>query len=329
MLDWFWLVELAFALAAYIVLDGFDLGVGILSGFAPGASRRDEMAAAITPVWDGNGTWLVIAGTILFGAFPAVYSIAIPALYAPLSAMLAGLIMRGVALEFRHKAHSSRWVWNLLLFAGSLLAAFAQGVAVGTYAKGLPVVQMHYAGNGFEWATAFPLWCGLGAVLCYALLGAGWLVLKGETELRKFGCAALSRLTPITVVVVAAMFAATLVSHRVIAARWAVHPALFVLPALCVVTLVGAPLSARRGEGRTPFILVAASCALLLLMLVTSYLPYVVPFDLTLTQAAAPASSQTFMFWGGGLFVLPLIVAYTYVAYTVFRGRVSSDHAYH
>ncbi|MGF6552307.1 cytochrome d ubiquinol oxidase subunit II [Paraburkholderia youngii] len=329
MLDWFWLSELAFALAAYIVLDGFDLGVGILSGFAASTARRDQMVASISPVWDGNGTWLVIAGTILFGAFPSIYSIALPALYAPLSAMLAGLIMRGVAIEFRHKAHGSRWVWNVLLFAGSLLAAFAQGVALGAYAQGVPVENMHYTGNGFEWASAFPLWCGLGAVLSYGLLGAGWLVLKGEHDLRQFGCSALNRLTPMTVLVLAAMFAVTLFDHRMIEARWQLHPALFVLPLLSLATLVGLPLAARRGEGRTPFVLAALSCALLLVTLAASYLPYVVPFDLTIQQAAAPTSSQTFMFWGAGLFVLPLIVAYTYVAYTVFRGRVSSDHAYH
>jgi len=329
MLDWFWLVELAFALAAYIVLDGFDLGVGILSGVAASATRRDQMVASISPVWDGNGTWLVIAGTILFGAFPAIYSIALPALYAPLSAMLAGLIMRGVAIEFRHRAHGSRWVWNVLLFAGSLLAAFSQGVALGAYAHGVPVDQMRYTGNGFEWAGAFPLWCGLGAVLCYGLLGAGWLVLKGETDLRQFGCTALKRLTPLTVLVIAAMFVATLADHRVIEARWQLHPALYVLPVLSLATLFCLPLAARRGEGRTPFVLAALTCALLLVTLAASYLPYVVPFDLTIDQAAAPASSQTFMFWGGGLFVLPIIVAYTYVAYAVFRGRVSSDHAYH
>ncbi|QUN32598.1 cytochrome d ubiquinol oxidase subunit II (plasmid) [Cupriavidus sp. KK10] len=328
MLNWFWLVELVVAVTAYVMLDGFDLGVGVLSGVARSNELRDGMVASISPVWDGNGTWLVIAGTILFGAFPPVYSILLPALYIPLSAMLAGLIMRGVAIEFRHRAVCSRWVWDMLLFIGSLLAAFMQGVSVGAYAQGLPVEHLRYTGNGLEWSAAFPLLCGLGLVLGYMLLGSGWLVLKGEGRLQRFGRNTLGWLTPLTLLVLAAIFVATLFEHRAIEARWYAHPVLDVLPLLCIAAFACAPVAARRAS-LSPYVLTVTGCVLLLLMLAASYLPYIVPFQVTLSAAAAPKASQTFMFWGAGLFILPLIVLYTCVAYSVFRGKVSSDHTYH
>ncbi|ALL70324.1 cytochrome bd-I ubiquinol oxidase subunit 2 apoprotein (plasmid) [Paraburkholderia caribensis MBA4] len=329
MLTWLWIAELAFALAAYVVLDGFDLGVGILSGFIGNMSLRDEMLATISPVWDGNGTWLVIAGTIMWGAFPPVYSIVLPALYIPLAVMLIGLIMRGVAIEFSHRAGQSRWVWDMLLFVGSLLAAFMQGVSVGTYAQGLPVSQLRYTGTGLEWCSAFPLWCGTALVLGYVVLGAGWLVLKGEGRLQQFGRTAASRLAPLAMLFAASIFVTTLVAHREVEARWLAHPALFVLPLLCLLTFFGSSQTARSGSARLPYALAAASCLLLLLTLAASLLPYVVPFDVTIFDAAAPESTQKFMFWGAGLFVLPLIVVYTYVAYWVFRGKVSREHGYH
>ncbi|MEX3982518.1 cytochrome d ubiquinol oxidase subunit II [Paraburkholderia sp. EG287A] len=329
MLDWFWLAEFAFTLAAYVVLDGFDLGVGILSGIAGSAPAREEMLASISPVWDGNGTWLVIAGTILWGAFPPVYSIVLPALYIPLAAMLFGLIMRGVSIEFSHKAKRSRWVWDALLCVGSIVAAFMQGVAVGSYAQGLPVSALRYVGNGFEWCGAFPLSCGMAVVLGYAVLGAGWLVLKGEGRLQQFGRTAVSRLVPFASLFIASIFVTTLVTHREIEARWLAHPVLFLLPLLSLLAFAGSSSAARAGSARHPYVLAAAGCVLLLLTLAVSLLPYVVPFDLTISEAAAPASTQKFMFWGAGLFVLPLIVAYTYIAYSVFRGKVSHEHGYH
>jgi cytochrome d ubiquinol oxidase subunit II len=232
MLVWFWLAELAVALAAYVAADGIELGIGILSGFAATASLRDRMVASMSPVEDRHGTWLVIAGTFLFGVFPAIYSIAFPALYVPLSAMLAALIMRFAAFELRRRAHAARRIWDRALFAGSLLAAFAQGVAIGTCAKGVPLDRVHYAGNEFAWASVFPLWSGIGAVLCYAMLGAGWLALDGAADLHRFGCETLDRLTPSTLFVFAAMFATALIAHPLIETRSQLRPALFVLPVL-------------------------------------------------------------------------------------------------
>lgn len=326
MSNWFWFAELAFALVAYVVLGGFDIGVEMLTAFA--GSKRDEMVASISPVWDGNGTWLVIAGTILFGAFPLVYSIALPALYVPLSAMLVGLVMRGVALEFRHKAVSSRWVWDLLLFVGSLLTALTQGICVGTYARGLPVEHLHYAGNGFEWCAVFPVLCGVGLALGYLLLGAGWLVLKGQGDLHYIGQRSMRDLTPLALLVAALILALTLLTEPTVQTRWIAHPVLFVLPVIGLLALARAPYAAKHG-GRAAYIWVGMGCISMVLMLAASYLPYIVPFDVTLSAAAAPSASQSFMFWGAGLFVLPVIVLYTYVAYAVFRGKVSQDHFYH
>jgi len=329
MLPWLWLAAFVFSLVAYVVLDGFDLGVGILSGFTRRRALRDEMLSSIAPVWDGNGTWLVIAGTILFGAFPPVYSIMLPALYAPLAGMLTGLIMRGVAIEFSHRAHHSRWVWELMLFAGSLLAAFMQGVSVGTYAQGIPVTDLRYVGNGFEWCSPFPLWCGAGLCFGYAALGAGWLVHKGERDLLAFGRAASSVLAPLIIPVAASVFALTLVMHGGVRARWFTHPVLFIVPALSVFALIAAFATARRGDGPRPCIFTATGFLLLLVTLAACYLPYIIPFEVTIADAAAPPTSQTFMFWGAGLFVLPLIAFYTCVVYSVFRGKTSHDQGYH
>ncbi|MGO9993796.1 MAG: cytochrome d ubiquinol oxidase subunit II [Steroidobacteraceae bacterium] len=217
---WFWVAELALALAAYLVLGGFDLGVGLLSGVVRSSTVRGEMVDTISPVWDGNGTWLVIAGTILFGAFPGVYAIVLPALYIPLTAMLAGLVLRGVAIEFRHKAVSSRGIWDAMLCLGSFLAAFAQGVSVGTYA-----------------------------------LGAGWLILKSEGALQQFARAATTRLVPLTVLVAGSVFILTLRMHPVVAERWFAHPVMFVLPTLSLGALVAytyVSYSVFRGKLRLP-----------------------------------------------------------------------------
>ncbi len=325
---WFWVAELAFALAAYLVLGGFDLGVGLLSGVVRSPTVRSEMVDTISPVWDGNGTWLVIAGTILFGAFPGVYAIVLPALYIPLTAMLAGLVLRGVAIEFRHKAVSSRGIWDAMLCLGSFLAAFAQGVSVGTYAHGLPVSGLQYAGNGFEWCQPFCLWCGLALVIGYAALGAGWLILKSEGALQQFARAATTRLVPLTALVAGSVFILTLRMHPVVAERWFAHPVMFVLPTLSLGALVAGALAARSVAASRAYLWTALACVLLLLTLAISYLPLIIPDALTLAQVAAPPSSQSFMFWGAGLFVTPFIVAYTYVSYSVFRGKLRLPAAY-
>ena len=327
-MELFWLAVLALALAVYLVLGGYDLGVGILSGCTRKSGVRDDMAASIAPLWDGNGTWLVVAGTVLFGAFPAAYSILLSALYVPLAAMLAGLVLRGVAIEFRGNAESTRPVWDLAFCVGSLLAAFMQGVAVGTYAQGIPVEALRYAGDGFEWLSRFPLGCGAAMVIGYALLGAAWLTLKGGAELQTFARAAVRSLAPLVLVAALLVFGTTLSAHEAVEARWATFPELLILPGAAALALVFAFL-ASRDRWRQPFGYVVAASVLLLLTLAVSYVPWLVPFSVTLEDAASPRSSQQFMFWGAGLFVLPLVVLYTWTTYMVFRGKVSREDAYH
>src|ERR1700678_1595839 len=181
----FWVSVLALSILLYVLLDGFDLGVGILFGFTHGDDKRRAMVSAVAPFWDGNETWLVVAGVVLWGAFPIVYATLFSAFYLALLLMLAGLILRGVAFEFRYKAERMRPIWDLGFAGGSLVAAFIQGAMVGALVQGLPVANGHYIGGEFGWVSPFALICGVGLCLGYTLLGACWLVRKSEGELRE------------------------------------------------------------------------------------------------------------------------------------------------
>ena len=191
----FWVGVLALTTLLYVLLDGFDLGVGILFGLARDETDRRRMLAAISPVWDGNETWLVLTATILFGAFPRIYATLLSAFYLPLILMLGALILRGVAFEFRAKALFARWIWDVAFAGGSLVATFIQGMTIGALAAGLPMQDGHYAGGTWGWFSPFACLCGIGLCFGYALLGAGWLVAKGEGVLRDRAYAALPRLT--------------------------------------------------------------------------------------------------------------------------------------
>jgi cytochrome bd ubiquinol oxidase subunit II len=329
LMNYFWFCELAFALVMYVVLGGFDLGVGMLSGFAGSAKRRDAMFSSISPVWDGNGTWLVIAAATLFGAFSNIYAVLLSAFYLPLSGMLIGLIARGVAIEFRHKTVRDRWMWDFCFFAGSLLAAFMQGAAAGAYAQGLPVQNMEFVGTGFEWASPFAMWCGASLVLGYALLGAGWLVLKTEGDVQTFAYTAIKRLVLMTLLAITVVLVATFASHPQVAARWHEHRELYVLPAIGVLAAAGIGYGERARSLRVSFCMTILLFIVCFLALAASYLPYIVPFSVTLQAAATPEASQTFMFWGAGLFVMPLIIGYTWLSYKVFRGKIDESAAYH
>ena len=192
----FWAGVIAFAILVYVLLDGYDLGVGILFGTTASEQHRVTMMNAIAPYWDGNETWLVLVGAALFAAFPMVYAIFLPAFYLPVALMLLGLIFRGVAFEFRHRSAAMRPVWDLGFFLGSLIAAFVQGAAIGTMVQEVTVVDGRYAGGPFEWVTPFSMLCGVGLVLGYALLGAAWLVLKTEGDLRDWAYRRLDLAAP-------------------------------------------------------------------------------------------------------------------------------------
>ena len=242
---------IAFAILVYVILDGYDLGVGILFGTTHNEQHRVTMMKAIAPFWDGNETWLVLIGAGLFAAFPMVYAIFLPAFYLPITLMLFGLIFRGVAFEFRYRSQRMRPVWDWGFFVGSLVATFVQGAAIGTMVQELPVVGERYAGGAFEWVTPFSIVCGAGLVLGYALLGAAWLVLKTEGDLRDWAYRRLDWLLGGVIVVLIAVFAFALATQLRVLDRWLDDPRLVSLAAArrhcrCRPAYRSAPAARRR-----------------------------------------------------------------------------------
>jgi cytochrome bd ubiquinol oxidase subunit II len=320
----FWVCVLAVSILFYVLLDGFDLGVGILFGLTLNEQRRREMLAAVAPLWDGNETWLVVAGVVLWGAFPVVYATLFSAFYLPLLVMLAGLILRGVAFEFRYKTERFRWIWDLSFAGGSFVAAFIQGLMVGALVEGLPISDGQYAGGEFGWLSPFSLLCGVGLCLGYTLLGACWLVRKCTDEVR----AAAYRLIPFLsiglLVFLVVVFAYALAENLRIMSRWLERPYLFVFPAIAIVAAIVLAASVRQRRDGLPYYMVVLIFAAAFGTLAISFWPYMIPFTINIEDAAAPHSSLAFMFWGEGLFIFPLMLVYTAVSYSVFRGKVRS-----
>jgi cytochrome bd ubiquinol oxidase subunit II len=318
----FWVVALAVTILLYILLDGFDLGVGILFLFSREDSNRRRMLAAIAPLWDGNETWLVLAATILFGAFSRVFALVLSALYVPVIVGICALILRGVSFEFRAQATSSRAFWDAAFAAGSLVAAFVQGTALGALLGGLPVHDGQYSGGTFGWLSTFSVLCGIGLCVLYALLGTGWLIKKSEGHLRDAGY----KLLPWLLLGLLALCALTLLRARFsnlrFLERWMQHPALATIP---VVTALGAWVllgGAWRRRDDRPFLLIAGIVSAAFAATAISLWPYMVPYSLTVSAAASPPESTWFMFWGAGAVALPLTLGYTLVVYRVFRGKV-------
>ena len=323
----FWVAALALATLLYVVLDGFDLGVGILFGFTSSHDLRRKMLAAISPVWDGNETWLIFSGTILWGAFPPVYATLLAAFYLPIILMLCALILRGVAFEFRENALDARWIWDLGFAGGSLVASFVQGMAIGALVAGLPMAEGHYAGGSFVWLRPFPLLCGVGMCLGHALLGASWLALKGEGEMRE---RAYYLLRPLTIAVfgfLAAAFVYALALDLRIMQRWLERPYLLLCPAIGAAAAYQLVRGIARRQDRQPFCMATIIFGTAFATLAISFWPYMIPFAVTIDDAASPPASLSFMFWGAGLFVLPLTLIYTGMVYFVFKGKVI-EHRY-
>src|SRR5580704_13238936 len=220
----FWATLLAVSILLYVLLDGFDLGVGILFGLTGSERRRRAMMSAVAPIWDGNETWLVVTAVILWGAFPVAYAGLLPAFYLPLLVMLAGLILRGVAFEYRNKTERMRWIWDLSFTGGSLAAAFIQGLTVGALVEGLPWANGHYAGGDFGWLTPFAALCGIGLCLGYALLGACWLVKKCDAEVRDRAHRQIHVLAVAVLVFLIVVFVYALAEHLPILHRWIDQP---------------------------------------------------------------------------------------------------------
>jgi len=321
----FWATLLAVSILLYVLLDGFDLGIGILFGLTRSEDKRRAMLSAVAPIWDGNETWLVVNGVILWGAFPIVYATLFSAFYLPLLVMLAGLILRGVAFEFRTKTERARWIWDWSFAGGSFAATFIQGMTVGALVEGLPIKNGQYTGGDFGWFSPFAVLCGAGLCLGYSLLGACWLVKKCEAEVREAAYRAIPYLAISLLVFLVVVFGCALAKDLRVTHRWLERPYLFVFPLIAVVAAIVAAESVRRRRDGTPYYMVVLIFAAAFGTLAISFWPYMIPFSITIEQAAAPHSSLAFMFWGAGLFVFPLMLVYTATNYSVFRGRIRPD----
>jgi cytochrome bd ubiquinol oxidase subunit II len=321
----FWAALLAVTTSLYVLLDGFDLGVGILFAFADEPDRR-KMLSAISPVWDGNETWLVVTGTVMFGAFPAAYAALLSAFYLPLVLMLCALILRGVAFEFRYKSLGFRWFWDLGFVGGSLVATFVQGMTVGALVEGLPMKDGHYVGGTLGWFSPFAALCGLGLVLGYSLLGASWLVRKCDAPIRERAHRLLPVLTVSVLVFLACAFVAALAMHLELMSRWLERPYLLIFPLIGAISAYRLLKSAKQRNDLAPFRYSALIFMAAFGTLACSFWPFMIPFALTVEQAASPPASLAFMFWGAGLFVMPLTLIYTTAVYRLFRGKVVEMH---
>jgi cytochrome d ubiquinol oxidase subunit II len=325
-----WAIIIAFAVAMYVLMDGFDLGIGILFPAVPVGPDRDQAMNSIAPVWDGNETWLVLGGGGLMAAFPLAYAIVLPALYTPLIAMLLGLVFRGVAFEFRWRDPSHRKFWDAAFCLGSLVATFAQGITLGALLQGINIEGRAYAGGWWDWLTPFSLLTGASLVVAYALLGAGWLIWKTEADLNARARRFATFLLPAFLLLVGAVSLATPSLETQYYQRWFQWPGLILtglMPFLFGGVALAAWLGIRRGKDWLPFAATLGMFALTLAGLAISIWPDVIPGRVTIWQAASPHSSQLFMLVGA-LVLVPIILAYTAWSYWVFRGKVG-EHGYH
>jgi len=329
-LPFIWAGLIAFAVLAYVLFDGFDLGIGILFPFLGSERNRDQAMNSVAPVWDGNETWLVLGGGGLMAAFPLAYSVVMTALYAPLIAMLLALVFRGVAFEFRWRA-SRKSLWDWAFAGGSVLATFAQGVALGALVQGIPVSDRAYAGGWWDWLTPFSILTGVALLVGYALLGATWLNLKttGELQERARRFAWLAGVGTLALIGVVSLW--TPLMNAQFMARWFAWPALLYTAPVPLLVALAALVLFRGLIGRrdaSPFLAAIALFVLSYIGLGISFYPYIVPPSITIWSAAAPDSSLKFLLVGAAI-LIPLILAYTAWSYWVFRGKVDPSASYH
>jgi len=326
-----WAGLLALAIFIYVVLDGFDLGIGILFPFMEGKAQKDLAMNSVAPIWDGNETWLILGGGGLFAAFPLAYAIVMPALYAPFIIMILALVFRGVAFEYRWRDPAHERIWDRSFHLGSLVATFCQGIVLGAFVQGIEVEGRAYAGGWWDWLTPFTLMTGLALTAGYALLGAGWLILKTEGELREraYGLARTAGIATLVFIGIVSLWTPFLSPE--IADRWFQFPQLlFVLPVPTLTAILAAALAWGLYKRRdwVPFPTTIALFGLCFAGLGIGIAPYVVPRAVTIQQAAAPDSSLLFMLVGA-LILLPMIIAYTAYSYWVFRGKMDPEQGYH
>lgn len=326
-----WAVILALAVFMYVLLDGFDLGVGILFPFVESDDDRDLMMNSVAPIWDGNETWLVLGGGGLLAAFPLAYAIIMPALYFPVLCMLIALIFRGVAFEFRFKASPHRrWIWNYSFTIGSLVATFSQGLILGGFLQGFKIEGRNFAGGAFDWLTPFSIFVGIALICGYALLGAGWLIIKTEGELQDRFYRYAKPLLAVVLAFIAAVSVWTPFQYPEITERWFGWPNMLYLSPIPILTVLLAVMLVRalvKRQEILPFVLTLGLFLLCYAGLGISLWPYAVPPEITIWEAASAPSSLIFLLLGT-LIMLPIILFYTGYSYFIFRGKVRSGEGY-
>lgn len=326
-----WTLILGMSVFFYVLLDGFDLGVGMLYGLAPDTSSRNTIMNSIAPIWDGNETWLVMGGLGLLAAFPLAFAIIIPAVYFPILVMLLALVFRGVAFEFRFRDAEHRTFWDHAFCYGSGTATFAQGVVLGSFIQGFKVSGRNFSGSSFDFLTPFSLMTGIALLLGYGLLGAGWLILKTDGNVQA-AARRQGRMCLIGVLVAVGLVSAwTPIMSETIAARWFSWPNIVLLSPVPIATAILALFTWRALNSKaesTPFIGAIGLFVLSYLGIAISLYPMIVPYHFTLWEAASSERTQAFLLVGT-LVLLPVILMYTGWSYWVFRGKVRGDLGYH
>lgn len=326
-----WAGLIAFAVFAYVVMDGFDLGIGILFPFFQREEDRGVMMNSVAPVWDGNETWLVLGGGGLMAVFPLAYAIIMPALYAPLMAMLIALIFRGVAFEFRWRTKRAQFLWDWGFAGGSIVAAFAQGVILGALVQGIRVEGRAYAGGWWDWLTPFSVFTGFSLVMGYALLGATWLVMKTAGDLHEQAkrFALVAGVGSLAMIGLASLWTPFL--NPTYLERWFTGPTLWlsaVMPLLVGAASVMLYRGLYNGRDAQPFISALTIFLLCYVGIGISFYPMIAPPSISIWDAAAPAESLAFLLVGA-VVLIPMILGYTAYAYWVFRGKVDPAEGYH
>lgn len=330
-LPFIWAALIAFAVLAYVVLDGFDLGVGILFPLFPEKHDRDVMMNSVAPVWDGNETWLVLGGGGLLAVFPLAYATILPALYAPLIAVLLALIFRGVAFEYRWRTKRAERLWDWAFAGGSMVAAFTQGVSLGALVQGIPVVNRAYAGGWWDWLTPFSIMTGFAVLIGYALLGSTWLVMRttGTLAERARRYALLTAIVTVIAMGIVSLWTPFLKPEYL--DRWFRYPtAIFtiIVPPLVIGCLVALISGLNTKHDSRPFLAALGLFVIAYVGIGISFYPYIVPTSVTIWDAAGPDESLLFLLVGAAV-LIPAILAYTAYAYWVFRGKVDPEEGYH
>jgi len=330
-LSFIWAGIIAFAVLVYVILDGFDLGVGLLFPLTKDEGERNVMMNSVAPIWDGNETWLVLGGGGLFAVFPLAYAVVMPALYMPITLMLLGLVFRGVAFEYRWRTKRFKPFWDMAFFGGSLTAALCQGIALGALVQGIEIDGRAYAGGWWDWLTPFSVLTGVAVVTGYALLGATWLNMKLVGRIQEHMRGLIWPLAIATLISMAGISLWTPFQNDAYFGRWFAWPTVLfsvLVPLLVGLVVLSLFRSLAKGRDVQPFLAALALFILGFIGIGISFYPHIVPPSLTIAEAAAPDSSLAFTLVGT-LILLPMILAYTAYAYWVFRGKVDPDEGYH